>query len=390
MTLVARTTSDPAKATAAIRNQVLALDPDQPVFDIKTMAQRISKSVAVNRFIMLMLGVFATSSMLLAAVGIYGLIAYTVSQRTHEIGVRVALGADATDIMKLVLSHGLKLVVAGVGMGVAGSLALTRLMESLLFQVSPTDALTFAVISSILALVALVACFVPARRATKSIRCRAAVGNDPITIADCGLIRWFFRSVINNERGERWYFDSRSSLCGAYDAQAEALHVIAVVAWLGIGANTAVFSVVNAVLLNSLPYREPARITLLWGKNPQLQLSMTDFPISYGDFVDLRDQSQSFENLSALYPDSMNLTGVVDPEHLGGASVSANFFQMLGIAPALGRSFLPEEEQPGNEHVVILSQRLWQRRFGSDSNLVGKTIQLNGKSHTVIGIMPAV
>jgi putative ABC transport system permease protein len=158
---------------------------------------------------------------------------------------------------------------------------------------------------------------------------------------------------------------------------------------LGIGANTAIFSVVNAVLLNSLPYREPARITMLWGKNPQLQLSMTDFPMSYGDFVDLRDQSQSFENLSALYPDSMNLTGEVTPEHLGGARVSANFFQMLGIAPALGRSFLPEDEQPGNEHVVILSQGLWQRRFGSDPELIGKTIQLNGDIHTVIGIMPS-
>ena len=113
--------------------------------------------------------------------------------------------------------------------------------------------------------------------------------------------------------------------------------LVAVVALaLGIGANTAIFSVVNAVLLNSLPYQEPARITMLWGKNPQLQLGMTDFPLSYGDFVDLRDQSQSFENLSVLYPDATNLTGDVGPEHVGGASVSANFFQMLGIAPALG------------------------------------------------------
>ena len=167
MTLVARTTSDPASSTAAIRNQVLALDPDQPVFDIKTMAERLSKSVAVSRFIMLMLGVFATSSLLLAAVGIYGLIAYTVSQRTHEIGVRLALGADAGNIVKLVLGHGSKLIIAGVVIGVAGALALTRLMKSLLFDVSPTDTLTFVVISSILALVALAACFVPARRATK-------------------------------------------------------------------------------------------------------------------------------------------------------------------------------------------------------------------------------
>jgi putative ABC transport system permease protein len=167
MTLVARTASDPINAIPAIRNQVLALDADQPVFDIKTMSERMSKSIAVSRFIMLMLGAFAALSTLLAAVGIYGLMAYAVAQRTHEIGVRMALGAEASDVVKLVLGQGLKLVVAGMGLGVAGALALTRLMQSLLFNLSPTDPLTFTVISAILAGVALAACFVPARRATK-------------------------------------------------------------------------------------------------------------------------------------------------------------------------------------------------------------------------------
>ena len=167
MTLVARTASDPVNAITAIRNQVLALDADQPVFDIKTMNERLSKSIAVSRFIMLMLGAFATLSTLLAAVGIYGLMAYTVAQRTHEIGVRMALGAEASDVVKLVLGQGLKLVVAGVGLGVAGALSLTRLMQSLLFNLSATDPLTFIVISTILAGVALAACFLPARRATR-------------------------------------------------------------------------------------------------------------------------------------------------------------------------------------------------------------------------------
>ena len=167
MTLVVRTPSDPVNAISAVRNQVLGLDPDQPVFDIKTMDERLSKSVAVSRFIMLLLGVFAALATLLAAVGIYGLMSYTVSQRTHEIGVRMALGAGAGDVVKLVLRDGLKLVLAGVGIGVAGALMLTRLMESLLFEVSSTDTLTFIVITSILAGVALAACFVPARRATR-------------------------------------------------------------------------------------------------------------------------------------------------------------------------------------------------------------------------------
>jgi putative ABC transport system permease protein len=166
--------------------------------------------------------------------------------------------------------------------------------------------------------------------------------------------------------------------------------IVVITLALGIGANTAIFSVINAVLLNSLPYKEPGRIAMLWGKNPQLHLNMTEFPIAYSDFIDLRAQSQSFESLSALYPNSVNLAGDAAPEHVGGANVSANFFQMLGIAPALGRSFLSDEEQLGKDKVVILSNDLWQRRFGSDPGLVGKTIRLDGESNTVVGIMPAV
>ena len=167
MTLVVRTPSDPVNAISAIRNEVLGLDPDQPVFDMKTMDERLSKTVATSRFVMLLLGAFAGIAMLLAAVGIYGVMAYTVSQRTHEIGVRMALGAGAPEVLKLVVGHGLKLVLAGVAIGVGGALALTRLMESLLFEVSATDPVTFALISAVLTGVALAACFVPARRATK-------------------------------------------------------------------------------------------------------------------------------------------------------------------------------------------------------------------------------
>ena len=167
MTLVVRTTSEPINAIAAIRNQVLALDPDQPIFDIKTMDERLSSSVAVNRFVMLLIGVFAALATILAAVGIYGVMAYTVSQRTHEIGVRMALGAGAHDVVGLVMARGLKLVVLGMGIGIAGALALSRVMESLLFEVSTTDPLMLGIMAAVLAAVAMLSCFLPAYKAVR-------------------------------------------------------------------------------------------------------------------------------------------------------------------------------------------------------------------------------
>ena len=167
MTLVVRTTSEPINAIAATRNQVLSLDPDQPIFDIKAMDERLSSSVAVNRFVMLLIGVFAALSTILAAVGIYGVMAYTVSQRTHEIGVRMALGAGAHDVVGLVMAGGLKLVVSGMGIGIAGALALSRVMESLLFEVSTTDPLMFGIMAAVLSAVAMLSCFLPAYKAVR-------------------------------------------------------------------------------------------------------------------------------------------------------------------------------------------------------------------------------
>jgi len=167
LSLVVRTASNPVNAIGAIRNQVSGVDTDQPVFDIKTMEERLSTALAPTRFIMLLLGVFAGLALLLAAVGIYGVMAYAVSQRTHEIGIRMALGAGAPDVLRLVVGNGLKLVLTGVGIGVTGAFVLTRLMASLLFEVSPTDPLTFGLISAVLTGVALAACFVPSLRATK-------------------------------------------------------------------------------------------------------------------------------------------------------------------------------------------------------------------------------
>ncbi len=152
---------------SAVRGQVAALNKDQAVFNVRTMEQAVAQSVAARRFSMLLLTVFAIVALALASLGIYGLMSYAVAQRTREIGVRMALGAQVSDVLKLVIGQGMKLALAGVALGLVASVALTRTMKNLLFGVSATDPVTFAAIALLLALVALLACWIPARRAAK-------------------------------------------------------------------------------------------------------------------------------------------------------------------------------------------------------------------------------
>jgi len=166
--LVVRTTSsDPLALATAVRGAVAAVDRDQPVSAVRTMEEVVSGSVAQQRFRTLLLAAFAGVALLLAGVGIYGVIAYSVTHRTHEIGIRMALGAGAFDILKLVVGQGMALALAGVAVGLLASLALTRVLSSLLFGVTATDTVTFAAVSLLLVAVSLLACYVPARRATK-------------------------------------------------------------------------------------------------------------------------------------------------------------------------------------------------------------------------------
>ncbi|HYY56574.1 MAG TPA: ABC transporter permease [Pyrinomonadaceae bacterium] len=165
--LAVRTTAEPAGLAAAVRREVAVLDKDQPVADIKTMEERLSESVAPRRFNMLLLAIFAALALILAAVGIYGVMSYSVTQRTHEIGVRMALGAQGSDVLRLVVGQGMILALAGVALGLLGAFALTRVMKTLLFNVSASDPLTFAGVAFVLSAVALLACLIPARRATR-------------------------------------------------------------------------------------------------------------------------------------------------------------------------------------------------------------------------------
>jgi putative ABC transport system permease protein len=167
MTVFVRSKGDPADLARALRAEVFAIDKNQPVFDVKTLEQRVAKTIAASRSLMLLFSGFAVLALVLASVGIYGIVSYSVSHRTREIGIRMALGARGVDVLRMVLKNGMTLVVAGVAIGVAGALALTRFLTTLLFGVTPTDTTTFIVVSLTLAAVALIACLVPARRATK-------------------------------------------------------------------------------------------------------------------------------------------------------------------------------------------------------------------------------
>jgi predicted permease len=167
ITVLVRTTVDPLSLAGAVRRTVSKGGSDQSVFAVRTMKQIVSDSVADRRFSMLLLGVFAGLALMLAAVGIYGVISYTVTQRTHEIGIRMALGAERNSLLTLVVGDGLRLLLIGVGVGLAAAVGLTRLMSSMLYGVRPTDLAIFATVSLLLAGVALLASYIPARRATK-------------------------------------------------------------------------------------------------------------------------------------------------------------------------------------------------------------------------------
>jgi putative ABC transport system permease protein len=167
MSLVVRSTNDPRNLARGLQQAVQSLDRDLPVRPVITLERYLGRAAAQPKFNALLLGLFAGLALLLTAIGLYGVMAYAVVQRVREIGVRIALGAQTGDVLKMVLRHGLKLTALGMAIGLAAAYALTRYMRSLLFGVKAADPLTFAAIALLLIVVALLACWIPARRATK-------------------------------------------------------------------------------------------------------------------------------------------------------------------------------------------------------------------------------
>jgi putative ABC transport system permease protein len=167
MAFVVRTKIDPMHASSSVRQAIWSIDKDLPFTQVRTMDQRLAQSFSERRFHMALLGAFAGLALILAVVGIYGVMSYSVTQRTHEIGLRVALGADRSDVLRIILGRGLVLTLMGAGAGLAGAFALTRFLASMLYGVHPNDGATFAVVTLVLTAIAILACYIPARRATK-------------------------------------------------------------------------------------------------------------------------------------------------------------------------------------------------------------------------------
>jgi len=166
-TLLIHASTEPLSLTNTVRDQVLAIDRNQPIYDVRTMEQRVMEVLSVSRALMFLFSAFALLALILAAVGIYGLVSYSVSQRTHEIGIRIALGAQRGHVWRLILRTGVILALSGIGIGVAGAIALTRFLTSLLYGVTATDTMTFVIVSVALFAIAIAACLIPARRATR-------------------------------------------------------------------------------------------------------------------------------------------------------------------------------------------------------------------------------
>jgi putative ABC transport system permease protein len=167
MTVIIKGQGDPNQLIASARNQIRNLDSDQPIYNIRTMDEIRGESIAPQRLNLTLLTIFAAIAFVLAVVGIYGVMSYAVTQRTHEIGIRMAIGAQPRDVFRMILGQGMFLTIIGMVAGLLGAFALTRLMATMLFNVKPTDPLTFAAVAFLLIAVALIACYIPGRRATK-------------------------------------------------------------------------------------------------------------------------------------------------------------------------------------------------------------------------------
>ena len=308
-------------------------------------------------------GCFAALALLLACVGIYGVISYVVGQRTHEIGVRIALGARRRDVLRVILGQGARLVLMGIAIGIVGAIGLTRLMASQLFQISTTDPLTFAAVAA------------DARA--------GGVGG----LLHSGPARGKSRShggfAVRVKIMETLLQDLRYGFRMLWKSPGFTAVAVVTLA-LGIGANTAMFSVINSVLFNSVPFHDASRVMVVW----KTMSNGSPNAFSTPAFLEIRQQGDGMGHLGAFSNVGKNLGGTDVPERIIGGKANVDLLPVFGVQPILGRMFSAEEDHPGAGNVVILGHALWSTRFGARRDILGQAVTLDGAPYTVIGVMP--
>ena len=392
--LVVRTSGEPLAVAAAVRSEVRSLDGNVPVANIRPMTEVVGAALATSRLTGFLMGVFAAIALTLAAVGIYGVLSYLVARRTQEIGIRLAIGADRTQVMLMILRQGMTLAVVGIAVGVGAAFLMSRVMQSLLYQVQPGDPGTFVVVPLVLVVVALLASALPAFKATRV--------NPLVALrSECSSRR--------TRRDTEYWLRVHRVFAGSVSRVSHAALTTSSSAWrqltkspgfsitailtlgLAIGANTAVFSLVDAVMLRPLPYPQPDRlalVSLVIHRNGARVGENTSHTGAVWEAI--RDQAKTVDAavLSGLSAQVSLATGdraiPVVPQR-----VSAGYFRVLGVAPAIGREFALDEDRAGGPAVALLSDRLWRAAFHADPNIVGQTIRLKGEPSTVVGVMPA-
>ena len=358
LTLFLRSTMGSAALEHSIRDAIASIDPSLPVFDARRMMDRVQESWGSQRLLTFLFSVFAGLALVLATIGLYGLLAYTTLKRVREIGIRLALGARPDQIRTLILSHGLQLLLIGSVIGRGSGLCPVARTAKRAFRCQRT------------------------RPKNLSWGRRASLRSDLLCLLDSGAPRVTCRS--DRRSANTNDMNDLKFACRQLRKSPGFTLVAILTLALGIGLNTAIFSVVNAVLLKPPLYKNPEELVWIWATRKNVPRAFYSIP----NFNDTRAQSQTINSWIAFSTWGANLLGPSETERLQGIKISSGALQDLGVVAATGRILMTNDEKPDSARVVMLSYGVWQRRFGGDPRIIGSTQILNGDTYTVIGVLP--